>query len=446
MHKRRRNLMSLSDDFNTFTTALIPTNLDDMDVTIKGITKKLNLSYYDSSSEEENIYVVGSVGRHTATNGVSDLDIIFDMPNSIYNKYDNYGGNGQSALLQNVKNTLKEKYSRTKMRGDGQVVVIEFTNYTVELVPGFKKWDDSFEYPDTHDGGKWRTTNPLPEINESVDFNSSTWNDNFWNACRMMREWRNKQGFIFGGLLIDTLCHQFFTENVIHKYANFNSYLDLIKDLFSYLKDLNKDQDYWDALGSNEKVYNTGDGKFADEAKKAYDTLNSYDSKIEDLNSVLRSIFGVKFPKSESAKNSFDRLITTYNADYNEQFIESIYPVNIQYALKIDCDVIQNGFRENSLRYMLSMKFPLLPGKTLKFSIASVDNRLHQPYDIIWKVKNQGEEAVKRNQIRGQLIHGKGHVLEEKSNFRGSHFVECYIIKDGLCVARNRIDVPIKPS
>ena len=32
----------------------------------------------------------------------------------------------------------------------------------------------------------------------------------------------------------------------------------------------------------------------------------------------------------------------------------------------------------------------------------------------------------------------------EPISFDGPHFVECYIIKDGVCVARDRVDVPIK--
>jgi hypothetical protein len=37
----------------------------------------------------------------------------------------------------------------------------------------------------------------------------------------------------------------------------------------------------------------------------------------------------------------------------------------------------------------------------------------------------------------------KRPIEKENSNFEGAHFVECYIIKDGFCVARDRIDVPI---
>ena len=33
--------------------------------------------------------------------------------------------------------------------------------------------------------------------------------------------------------------------------------------------------------------------------------------------------------------------------------------------------------------------------------------------------------------------------LSESTNFYGPHYVECYIIKDGICVARDKIAVNI---
>lgn len=85
------------------------------------------------------LYIVGSVGRKTAIKGSSDLDILFDLPSDTYKKFDAYESNGQSALLQEVKKFLQERYPKTDISGDGQVVVIEFSRYTVELVPGFKQ-------------------------------------------------------------------------------------------------------------------------------------------------------------------------------------------------------------------------------------------------------------------------------------------------------------------
>ncbi|MBR0340863.1 MAG: hypothetical protein IJH64_01160 [Oscillospiraceae bacterium] len=31
----------------------------------------------------------------------------------------------------------------------------------------------------------------------------------------------------------------------------------------------------------------------------------------------------------------------------------------------------------------------------------------------------------------------------ERTDFYGPHYVECYIIKNGICVARAKVDVPI---
>ncbi|MFR4724651.1 MAG: SMODS domain-containing nucleotidyltransferase [Faecalibacterium sp.] len=112
-------------------------NFDEMEKSSKSIAKKLNSVYYDLDNDDtSHLYIVGSVGRKTAIKGSSDLDILFDLPSDTYKKFDAYESNGQSALLQEVKKFLQERYPKTDISGDGQVVVIEFSRYTVELVPG----------------------------------------------------------------------------------------------------------------------------------------------------------------------------------------------------------------------------------------------------------------------------------------------------------------------
>ncbi|WP_309141900.1 nucleotide-binding domain-containing protein [Streptomyces griseicoloratus] len=46
--------------------------------------------------------------------------------------------------------------------------------------------------------------------------------------------------------------------------------------------------------------------------------------------------------------------------------------------------------------------------------------------------------------MRGQILDSsKRGVRIEHSDFKGEHVVECYVVKDGVVVARDRIDVPI---
>jgi hypothetical protein len=68
-----------------------------------------------------------------------------------------------------------------------------------------------------------------------------------------------------------------------------------------------------------------------------------------------------------------------------------------------------------------------------------------QSYSVKWKVLNRGEEAKKRNCIRGQIIWDTGsESIDEYSSFNGEHLVECYIIQNGVVVALDRIYVPIE--
>lgn len=262
--------MSLETDFEIFIGNLEPTNISEMETTVGEIAKKLNKNYYDLDSDKiSHMYIVGSVGRGTAIKGVSDLDILFDLPVEVFKRFDAYKEKKQSSLLQEVKNVLKARYPNTDISGDGQVVVIKFNKYTVELVPGFKQSDDRFKYPDTNNGGSWKYTDPLPEISESKKTAEDT-DNNFKYIANMLRAWKNKQGFKFGGLLIDTITYKFLNEKTDYRNIGFDSYLDMTKALFEYIKGLNKDQSYWYALGSNQQVYNCDNGKFITKAEKAY--------------------------------------------------------------------------------------------------------------------------------------------------------------------------------
>ena len=439
--------MGLKDDFKTFTENLRPTNIEDMEKTVGEIAKKLNKHYYSLIGDEKsNMYIVGSVGRTTAIKGVSDLDIIFNLPNDVYKKYNSYVSGGQSALLQEVKNVLKERYSNTDISGDGQVVVIKFNKYTVELVPGFKQSDDSFKYPDTHDGGKWKITNPLPEIKQSKTSANQT-NGNFRYIANMLRSWKNKQGFKFGGLLIDTLSFNFLESNSNYSNIDFDNYLEMIKELFSYLKSFDKERSYWLALGSNQQVYNCDNGKFITKAKKCYDRLESLTESSPNINKELRKIFGSQFPKKQSTFNikmfSENRSI----ADDTEQFIDELFPVDIRYDLELDCYIHQNGFRTKSLKNLLREKGLLRINKKLDFYICNCDIDFNKgDYKIYWKVRNKREEAVRKNCIRGQIRETNEQKHHEVSSFSGEHFVECYVIENGVCVAKGHIDVPISSN
>ena len=75
------------------------------------ITKRLNTDFWDTDSDVSHGLYVGSYGRNTAIDTVSDIDMIFQLSYSIYQQYDAHEGNGQSSLLQAVRASIKETYS-----------------------------------------------------------------------------------------------------------------------------------------------------------------------------------------------------------------------------------------------------------------------------------------------------------------------------------------------
>ena len=416
-------MMQVKDDFNEFISNLQIDNFDDINTSLEGIAKKLNQKYYDNSTTD-NYLMVGSMGRNTFIKGESDIDVIYELPDEVFERFDDYESNGQSQLLNEIRDVLKEKYPSTDIKGDGQVVVISFTKYKIELVPGFKQDNNSYKYPDTHDSGSWKITKPILEIEEANNMinNTSTYRD----ICQMIREWKANNGVTICGLLIDTLIKDFLDNNPEYKWKSKSDYYELLKSVFKYLSDQDENRKQWNAMGSNQIIENKN-FNFIKKGKKAYNKL----SNSTDESSTLRELFGSRFPISEQSANE-------YGYSNDEQFIEEIFPVYIMYSLKIDCEITQNGFRTGLLSEFIKKKFMIKQNRKLKFMI--VENNIPKPYDIYWKVRNVGYEAIRRNCIRGQIKKGIDY-LNESTNFYGPHYVECYIIKDGICVARDKISV-----
>ncbi|GHV06607.1 hypothetical protein FACS189485_15410 [Spirochaetia bacterium] len=154
----------------------------------------------------------------------------------------------------------------------------------------------------------------------------------------------------------------------------------------------------------------------------------------EDACKLIRKHLGGRFP-------CVPKIPETNQANKNEQFIELLFPVDIRYNLSIDCVVKQDGWRDFFLSDSLREGKKLKHHKELNFFIKYTN--APEPFSIYWKVRNVGAVAERRNCIRGQIVKTDFRKHNEHTDFYGPHFVECYIVKNDICVARNRIDVPI---
>lgn len=428
--------MTVTEMFEEFLTNLGIDNREQISNRYGEITCCLNKKYRDTESKTANSLQVGSYGRYTAIRGISDLDMIYMMPSS---QWDRFKDGRQSALLQEVKTAIKGRYPKTDIRGDGQVVVVSFDNHEVEVVPAFEQDDGSFKYPDTNNGGSWPITKPRSEIKAISDLDKDK-NYNLRPLCKMARAWKNKHAVVMGGLLIDTLAHRFLNSTADYDTKGYSIYDCMVRDFFKFLSE-EPDQDYYLAPGSNQRV--KVKKKFQKKAGKAYDLCVAAIAAQgqSTANKKWKKVFGRPFPAAPTATAEAAVAKSERFWDDTEQFIEDKYPIDIRYNLELDCEVSQNGFRENTLRYMLLRHIPLLAHKKLMFRVTTID--VPGDYHLEWKVLNRGEVAKQRNQVRGQIVRG-GREKEERTSFKGEHIVECYAIRNGIVVAKDRIDVPIQ--
>ena len=292
--------MGLADWFSTFCSNIRVQDGGTISTRYKAITRRLNTDFWNTTSDTSHSLYVGSYGRNTATQGFSDLDMIFRLPYLLYQQYDAYSGNGQSALLQVVKRSIEKTYSTTSIRADGQVILVHFSDgITFEVVPAFENTDGSFTYPDANDGGRWRTTNPKPEIQAIRDRNNNC-NGNLVTLCRMMRAWKSKWDVPIGGLWVDTLAYQFI-DDWAHKDKSFLYYDYICRDFFYFMAEQDEDQKYWSAPGSGQYVY--GKGLFQWKAKRCYNiSLDAIEHETADptrewsAKQEWRNVFGNSFP------------------------------------------------------------------------------------------------------------------------------------------------------
>ncbi|MGV0999584.1 MAG: nucleotide-binding domain-containing protein [Fluviibacter sp.] len=431
--------MSVAAMFQEFLRNLEIDIPDQISMRYGEITASLNRKFRDTESKTNNCLQVGSYGRWTAIKGVSDLDMLYIMPQS---KWDEYRNGGQSSLLTDTKDAIKARYPATQVFVDRLVVRVLYQDFHVEVQPVFEQDDGSFRYPDTYDGGSWKNTKPRDEISTISDVNDDK-NGNLRRLCKMARAWKNKHGVGMGGLLIDTLAHNFLVARDDYDDKSFLYYDWMCRDFFDFLAN-EPNQDFYAALGSGQRV--RVKKRFQRKARKAHALcLKAIEAEELDIaNEKWKKVFGRPFPaaavKVEAASSSVQK---TADWDNTEEFIEDKYPIDIRHNMNIECEVSQNGFRENFLSRMLAQKIPLLAQKKLLFSVHDID--VPGTYTILWKVLNRGSEAKRRNNIRGEIVLDEGQQQKnETTTFRGGHVVECYAVKNGVVVAKDRIDVPIQ--
>lgn len=176
------------------------------------IAKAVNKEFWEYAANQNHNFFVGSYGRGTAIDD-SDIDILVWLPQEDYMRFDQSKGNGQSRLLQTVKEAIVTTYPNTEIKADGQVVVLNFSDgMKIEVLPAFVERNSlgvTFKYPDTNQGGKWRSTNPLAEQDAMREKNKSS-NGLLFDTCKHIRRMHLDYfgSYHLSGIVIDSFVYE----------------------------------------------------------------------------------------------------------------------------------------------------------------------------------------------------------------------------------------------
>ncbi len=93
----------------------------------------------------------------------------------------------------------------------------------------------------------------------------------------------------------------------------------------------------------------------------------------------------------------------------------------------------RSGFRPQSIQ---SDGQPISKNCSLRFEAST---NVVEPYKVYWQVVNTGDDAERAKGLRGtfEFIEKGGLTKNETSLYRGTHAIECFIVKNGTLVARS---------
>lgn len=240
-------------------------------------------------------FLTGSYSRHTmiAPLKKSDIDVFMVLNPSYY-----YDLDGPASLLDKVKRVLKKTYPNTPdISRNGQAVTIQFTDFMVDVVPGFDRKGGGYLIPNSITE-KWIPTDPKKHV-EIIASANSIHNDNLVPLIKMVKGWNKNINTYFQSFHLEVLS-LLILDNV--KISNFPSGMRYFFDKGRNL--ISKKNPDPAGYGEDVGVYINTQEKIQEAVAKfqlAYDRAikaEDYERQgyIEDAIKMWKIIFGDYFP------------------------------------------------------------------------------------------------------------------------------------------------------
>lgn len=177
---------SWSEGFRTFSSNLEITDLQASVVS----TRQQNVR--DALTSEFRVldtFLTGSYRRNTMIAPLAQADVdVFIVLASQY-----FQVNTPQSLLERVRTRLRATYPQTpRVSKNGQAVTITFTDFRVDVVPGFHRQGGGYLIPDAT-GGRWLSTDPKRHVEIWSSANQARDGD-LIPLVKMLKVWNRAHG------------------------------------------------------------------------------------------------------------------------------------------------------------------------------------------------------------------------------------------------------------
>ncbi|MFA9193388.1 nucleotidyltransferase [Flavobacterium sp. FBOR7N2.3] len=218
---------------------------------------------------------------------------------------------------------------------------------------------------------------------------------------------------------------------------------NLNKNIWRISNPVNEEENFADKWPS-EKQKQDNFFTWLEKAKADFGALQNLDHT--NVYRVLKNILGTRAVNEAVRNLGYDELITEdlKPVNFSSQLlsvphrIQPLWPVGLKY----NCDVYGRFNDVTDYKKSKSITTQTIVPKGCEIYFTATTN-VPKPYDVYWQVVNTGEEAkntfmgLRGGIFQAQTLGRGGLVQKEHSGYTGLHWVECFIVKNGICVARS---------
>ncbi|MEA2911087.1 MAG: hypothetical protein QOJ15_3168 [Bradyrhizobium sp.] len=160
-------------------------------------------------------FLTGSYRRQTMISPLkeADVDVFVALDASYFTFYNGQNG-GPAGLLDWVRRTLRETYTRTPdISRNGQAVTIRFNDFLVDVVPGFRRQGGGYIIANGA-ANAWLSTDPKIHVEIFSEANVLH-AGNLVPLIKMIKAWNKSSGSYFTSFHLEVLARQVFMTVMI---------------------------------------------------------------------------------------------------------------------------------------------------------------------------------------------------------------------------------------